>query len=175
MLYLEISNQEYNQIININSDSLIEDIKTRVHYFVENLGLRPRWERIRIHFITPEQMKKRDPNAEGLCYSHQNRYFDIYIRCRYSDLYTKSILAHEIGHTWINENKIKISKMENEGFCQLLAYQILYSDFAQSSNNNMLALREWKDEVYGDGFRLMKTKLDSLGWSQLLMLLQFSF
>lgn len=175
MLFLESNNKDYDKIINVNSDSLIEEIKQKVCYFVENLGLRPPWERIRIHFITPEQMKKRDPNAEGLCYSHHDGYFDIYIRCGYSYLYTKSILAHEIGHTWINENKIKISKMENEGFCQLLAYQILYSDFAQSSNNNMLALREWKDEVYGDGFRLMKTKLDSLGWSQLLMLLQFSF
>lgn len=65
--------------------------------------------------------------------------------------------------------------MENEGFCQLLAYQILYSDFALSSNNNMLSLREWKDEVYGDGFRLMKSKLDSLGWQQLLLFLQISF
>lgn len=174
MVYLEITNQEHNQIVNIDSGSLIEDIKTRVHYFVENLGLRPPWERIRIHFITPEQMNKRDSNAEGLCYSHSDGCFDIYIRCGYSYLYTKSILAHEVGHTWINENKIKISKMENEGFCQLLAYQILFSDFAQSSNNNMLALREWKDEVYGDGFRLMKTKLDSLGWCQLLMLLQFT-
>lgn len=175
MFYLESSNQEYNQIINIDSDSLIEDIKMRVHYFVENLGLRPPWSRIRIHFITAEQMKKRDSSAEGLCYSYEDGYFDIYIRCGYSYLYTKSILAHEIGHTWINYNKIKLSKMENEGFCQLLAYQILYSDFALSSNNNMLLLREWKDEVYGDGFRLMKSKLDSLGWQQLLLFLQISF
>ena len=44
-----------------------------------------------------------------------------------------------------------------------------------SSNNNMVALSEWKDEVYGDGFRVMKAKLDSLGWPQLLLLLQFHF
>ena len=83
-------------------------------------------------------------------------------------------MAHEVGHTWINHNHIAVSKMENEGFCQLLAYQILYSDFALASNNDMVALSQWKDEVYGDGFRLMKSKLDSLGWGQLLMLLQFS-
>ena len=103
----------------------------------------------------------------------------IYVRLSKDDLNidcSKSIENQIKGLTeYCNENKIKISKMENEGFCQLLAYQILYSDFAESSNKNMLALREWKDEVYGDGFRLMKTKLDSLGWSQLLMLLQFSF
>ena len=175
MLFLESNNKDYNKIINVNSDSLIEEIKQRVCYFVENLGLRPPWSRIRIHFITPEEMNKRDSKAEGLCYSHGDGYYDIYIRCGYSYLYTKSILAHEVGHTWINHNHISISKMENEGFCQLLAYQILYSDFALASNNDMVALSEWKDEVYGDGFRLMKVKLDSLGWSQLLMLLQFSF
>lgn len=175
MLFLESNNEDYNKIINVNSDSQIEEIKMRVRYFVENLGLRPPWSRIRIHFITQEEMDKRDPKAAGLCYSHSDGYHDIYIRCGYTYLYTKSVLAHEVGHTWINHNHIVISNMENEGFCQLLAYQILYSDFALSSNNNMVALSEWKDEVYGDGFRLMKAKLDSLGWPQLLLLLQFSF
>jgi hypothetical protein len=120
-------------------------------------------------------MNKRNPNAEGLCYTRPDGFFDIYIRCGYSYLYTKSILAHEIGHTWIDYNHIAISKMENEGFCQLLAYQSLFSDFSLESNNSMIDLAEWKDKVYGDGFRLMKQKLDSLGWTQLLLLLQFSF
>lgn len=175
MFVLESKNQDYQKIININSDSLIDDIKQRVCYFVENLGLRPPWDRIRIHFITIDEMNKRNPNAEGLCCTRPDGFFDIYIRCGYSYLYTKSILAHEIGHTWIDYNHIVISKMENEGFCQLLAYQSLFSDFSLESNNSMIDLAEWKDKVYGDGFRLMKVKLDSLGWPQLLLLLQFSF
>ena len=64
MLFLESNNNDYNKIINVNSDSLIEDIKQRVCYFVENLGLRPPWNRIRIHFITSEEMNKKQDKVK---------------------------------------------------------------------------------------------------------------
>ena len=173
MFNLECYNSRHREIVNINSDSLIKDIRERVRYFIENLGLYPRWENICIEFISGAAMDKLDPKAAGLCYNLGNGYSRIYVRCGYTYAYTKSVLAHEVGHAWINGKKIAFSEMESEGFCQLLAYKMLCSDFSAEGNDQLIALSEWKDKVYGDGFRMMKNRAESLGWEQFIMFSSF--
>lgn len=171
MICLESSNPKYNSIVFENSHSLIDDIKQRVRYFLENLGLFIPYEKISVCFITQDEMKKHDSSAAGLCVYNEDGTYTIYISCGYTYMYTKSVLAHELGHAWLRENKVNICKIENEGFCQLLSYQILSYDYNPQSNLEMLKLANWEDKVYGNGFRLMKRKLDSLGWEQLILFL----
>ena len=150
MICLESSNPKYNSIVFENSHSLIDDIKQRVRYFLENLGLFIPYEKISVCFITQDEMKKHDSSAAGLCVYNDDGTYTIYISCGYTYMYN-------------------ICKIENEGFCQLLSYQILSYDYNPQSNLEMLKLANWEDKVYGNGFRLMKRKLDSLGWEQLIL------
>lgn len=169
MFHLECCNFKHGEIVNLNSYSLISDIRERVRYFIENLGLFPNWENITIEFISSEDMDKRDSQASGLCYNLGNGYSRVYIRCGYSYAYTKSVLAHEIGHAWINAKHVAFNKTEEEGFCQLLAYKILCTDFSREGESQLTALRDWEDKIYGDGFRIMKKRAESLGWEQFVM------
>lgn len=169
MFHLECFNSRHREIVNENNESLIADIRKRVRYFIENLGLYPVWENITIEFISSSEMDSKDQTAAGLCYNLGNGYSRIYVRCGYSYAFTKSILAHEIGHAWINGKNIQLNNVELEGFCQLLAYKMLLSDFSTEGNNQLDALSRWEDEVYGEGFRLMKRRAESLGWEQFIL------
>lgn len=173
MFHLECYNSRHKETVNVNSNSLIADIRERVRCFIENLGMYPVWENITIQFISSEEMDKHNPDASGLCYNLGNGYSRIYVRCGYSYAYTKSVLAHEVGHAWVNGKDIRLSQTEEEGFCQLLAYKMLLSDFSTEGNDQLTALSVWKDKVYGDGFRMMKTRAESLGWKQFVMFLSF--
>lgn len=173
MVHLECYNSRHQEIVTENSDSLIADIRKRVRYFIENLGLYPIWENITIEFISGVKMDKLDTKASGLCYNLGNGYSRIYVRCGYSYAYTKSVLAHEVGHAWINGKNLALTNIESEGFCQLLAYKMLMSDFSSEGNNQLITLSEWKDKVYGDGFRMMKNRAENLGWDQFVMFISF--
>ena len=63
--------------------------------------------------------------------------------------------------------------MENEGFCQVLSYYVLRTEFSKEGNKEAEMIQRFADEVYGDGFRLMQRKLECLGWKQLIMLMKF--
>ena len=81
----------------------------------------------------------------------------------------KGVLAHEMIHVWLNENKVKMKDWETEGFCNL-GIMIVNdgeegSKFARFLQNQ---LEQDRDRVYGEGYRLMKNKLDALGWDQLI-------
>lgn len=76
----------------------------------------------------------------------------------------KGILAHEMLHVWLNENKVKMTDRETEGFCNLgilLVAENEGTDFSRVLRQN---LEQNTDEVYGEGYRLMKARLDKLGW-----------
>ncbi len=76
----------------------------------------------------------------------------------------KGVLAHEMIHVWLNESRVKMSAKETEGFCNLGIYLVNEkerSDFARVLQNQ---LEQDEDPVYGDGYRMMKEKLDAMGW-----------
>lgn len=79
----------------------------------------------------------------------------------------KGVLAHEMIHVWLNENRVKMTPRETEGFCNLgihLVNQHERSDFSRVLQNQ---LEQDDDAVYGEGYRIMKAKLDAMGWEKL--------
>ena len=102
-------------------------------------------------------------NGETLNWSHQ-------IRVQYGLHLTvfKGILAHEMLHVWLNENKVKMSNKEIEGFCNLGIMLVNENENSDISKVLQQNLEQNPDEVYGDGYRLMKTRLGKLGWPKLI-------
>ncbi|MGA0903107.1 MAG: LIM domain-containing protein [Opitutales bacterium] len=79
-----------------------------------------------------------------------------------------SVLAHEFGHVWLNENYIDASPPAVEGFCNLLSMHALQKDTSKLADVLRKNLQMSDDYVYGRGFREMSKRLEKLGWSGLL-------
>ena len=94
--------------------------------------------------------------------------YSIFILYGMPELEFKGTLAHELLHVWLNENNIKMSESNTEGFCNLgaaLIYEIDQSRHAEILLENM---EKDPDVHYGKGYRKMKEKLNKLGWDNLL-------
>ena len=90
-----------------------------------------------------------------------------------------SVLAHELLHVWIHENKLgHLSHAEVEGFCNLGAALILNK--ALDSKDAPLAevllrrMAEDKDLAYGEGYRAMAWRLENSTWRELIAILKNS-
>ena len=78
-----------------------------------------------------------------------------------------SVLAHEFGHVWLNENYIDMSPPAVEGFCNLLSMHALKKETSKLADILRENLKMSDDRVYGQGFRAMNKRLNILGWSGL--------
>lgn len=172
MFYLESSDKRLNKLLHISDTKLFEEAINKAFLLLDNVGIILERTRIKFEIVTREQMDVHSKTAIGL---HFNLGFGskIWVVEKQSFLSTTSTLAHEIGHAWICQNEIKVTEVENEGFCQVLSYYVLRTEFTKEGNNAARLVRDFVDEVYGDGFRLMQRKLDCLGWKQFIMLLKF--
>ncbi|NDH01139.1 MAG: protein DA1 [Opitutae bacterium] len=79
-----------------------------------------------------------------------------------------SVLAHEFGHVWLNENYIEMSPPAVEGFCNLLSMHALKKETSKLADILRKNLQMSDDRVYGRGFREMDKRLQSLGWPGLI-------
>ena len=75
-----------------------------------------------------------------------------------------SVLAHEFGHIWLNENYIEMSPPAIEGFCNLLSMHALKKETSKLAEILRKNLQMSDDRIYGQGFREMNKKLQHLGW-----------
>ena len=80
----------------------------------------------------------------------------------------EAVLAHELLHVWVHQNKITLSLASIEGFCNLGSYLIYKNDNTQFSRIHLKAMDTSKDIVYGNGYREMKVQLQKLGWKKLI-------
>lgn len=171
MFYLESSDKRLNQPVHISDTELFEEAINKALQLLDNVGIVPERKRIKFELVTREQMDTYGTYI-GL-YFHHGFWSKIWVVEKQSLLCTISTLAHELGHAWICQNNIKVTNVENEGFCQVLSYYVLRTEFTKEGNDEAKLVRDFADEVYGDGFRLMQRKLECLGWKQLIMLLKF--
>ncbi len=79
-----------------------------------------------------------------------------------------SVLAHEFGHVWMNENYIEMSPPAVEGFCNLLSMHALNKETSKLADILRKNLEMSDDRVYGGGFREMDKRLKKLGWPGLI-------
>ena len=80
----------------------------------------------------------------------------------------EAVLAHELLHIWIYQNKIKLPLEREEGFCNLGRYLIYKNDQTQFSTIHLQAMEEDIDPIYGIEYRKMKVHLTQKGWSNLI-------
>jgi hypothetical protein len=99
----------------------------------------------------------------GTTYSHQ-----VMVLTALPVVECVSVLAHEFGHVWLNENFIDASPPAVEGFCNLLSMHLLRKETSKLAEILRRNLQMSEDYVYGRGFREMKKKLDQLGWPALI-------
>lgn len=114
-----------------------------------------------------------DKITKGLAFVKQTNFsstfeFSIYIIEHLPKIEFQAVLAHEIGHTWIADQGIKLPKQHEEGFCNLCSF-LIYEDW-NCTHGDLLIERLEKDTtpIYGNGFRAMKKQLFKKGWKQFL-------
>ncbi|MBF0491935.1 MAG: protein DA1 [Deltaproteobacteria bacterium] len=119
----------------------------------ENKNYKAGETRTQVHYLNPQQV--------GL--SHK-----IKVLFGVPKIEFEAILAHEFLHVWQNENKLKLAPMACEGLCELGAFLIYSQEDTAFARFKIKKMKENKDAVYGEGFRLMLAKLEHLGWEDLI-------
>jgi hypothetical protein len=95
--------------------------------------------------------------------------YTIYILSGLHKVIFNSVLAHELMHVWQHEHTIELSELENEGLCELVCYYILDASQTRIGKVAMKQMEKSKDPIYGDGFRLMKSRFEKVGnWNTFL-------
>lgn len=121
-----------------------------------------------------EESEKQGKGIWGLNYgrisSSRSRYScEISIHENLPYLVFKGVLAHELLHSWIALYAIRLPANEEEGLCNLGKFLILKQEKSKEADYLIQwALEENKDPIYGDGYRLMKKRLEKLGWKGLM-------
>ena len=94
---------------------------------------------------------------------------EILIHENLPDLVFKGVLAHELLHSWITLYAIRLPDNEEEGFCNLGKFLVIRQEKSKKADYLIQwTLEENTDPIYGDGYRLMKKRLDKLGWKGLM-------
>jgi DNA-directed RNA polymerase subunit RPC12/RpoP len=76
----------------------------------------------------------------------------------------RSILVHELGHTWLAVlGRTELGEFVEEGFCQWLASWHLTEQREPECRFQALRIREMDDPIYGDGFNAVDRFAGKLG------------
>ncbi len=94
--------------------------------------------------------------------------YHIFILSGLPQLEFEAVLAHEFLHIWLEINSIQLNEKTAEGFCNLGSYLIYKNDNTRFSQIHLQAMENDPDEIYGAGFRYMKSVLLEIGWEKLL-------
>lgn len=78
------------------------------------------------------------------------------------------VLAHEILHLWINNNNVKLSDEETEGFCNLGSYLVFFKNNSQFSGIQLKRMEKDMNPAYGKAYRRMRAELLKFGWKNFL-------
>ena len=79
------------------------------------------------------------------------------------------MLAHELLHVWLHQNKIRLSPETEEGFCNVGRYLIYQNDQTHFATIHLQAMENDPDPIYGAEYRKMKIKLKQKGWKNLIL------
>ena len=80
----------------------------------------------------------------------------------------EAVLAHELLHSWLYQNKISLSHASIEGFCNLGRYLIYKNDNTYFSNIHLQAMENSEDLAYGIEYKYLKAQLKQMGWKDLI-------
>ena len=100
--------------------------------------------------------------------TNSDKPYHIFILSGLPRLEFEAVLAHEFLHIWLEINSIQLDEKTAEGFCNLGSYLIYKNDDTHFSQIHLQAMENDPDEIYGSGFRYMKSVLLEIGWEKLL-------
>ena len=145
---------------------------------LSNLGLDISKHNIMIIIKPKEQINSNGINQLGyaqttIYFFGKQRKFEhrISIVNNLPDLEFEGVLAHEMLHTWLTENEIKLPDYQTEGFCNLGSFYLYGADNSKHGKyliNNLFADTSY---IYGDGFRFMNKILETHNWTGLIKML----
>lgn len=158
----------------------VDDILAIVHDVAQNMkafGMDVDYNGIKIHLIGRGQMQKLSGHhADGLrgftdyredyrIFGHShNRRMDMYLLYGMPRMEIISTVAHELGHVWqFNHGRFKNDREWSEGSCNYVAYRVLGYYPGRESAFFRLSLARDTDNVYGDGFRRVKSLAETAG------------
>lgn len=94
--------------------------------------------------------------------------YHIYILSNLHEEIFKAVLAHELLHVYLFQNKLDLRSDIREGFCNL-GSDLIYEHYGSKlSKYRLKMMNESTDPDYGIGYKKMKEKLDDIDWKRLL-------
>ena len=94
--------------------------------------------------------------------------FQIFILFGLPRIEFEAVLAHELLHVWLHQNKVTLSPASTEGFCNLGRYLIYQNDNTHFSTIHLRAMENSEDLAYGIKYRYLKAQLKKIGWKELI-------
>ena len=153
----------------VTTQEQVESCRRKVIAIFRELGITGMPENIPVNLVRLNKMR----NARGRFHyklrTHADpRSFSIDIIYGLPEVLFMGILAHEMLHSWLELYGRERTKAEEEGFCNLgtgFVYTRIDTPFSR-----FLLKREYEnaDEIYGEGYRLQKSRYERLGWAGLL-------
>jgi hypothetical protein len=145
---------------------------------LENVGFLGIPKNIKITLAHPQILSahSRKSHTSGLTLSHFHfsDYKRVGITHQIGILYGlpkiefEAVMAHEFLHVWQQENNIRFSLLYAEGLCELGGFLVYSEENSDLAKHLLQKMKNSKDPVYGNGFRLMQKKLEALGWEGLI-------
>jgi len=174
-----ISDNEWSKP-NIKSTKDVSQIYTYVVEVFRRYGV-DYMPHIPVIIISKEQMYKEAKNRRtvGLAYVSEypdgEQVFEVHMIAGLTKLDFAEVLAHEIMHTWINQNNISFTnKADEEGLCNYASYIVLSSVGNSYAKSLINAMMQNPDPIYGEGFRIVKNRIEMVGFNQYLQSLGFA-
>ena len=155
-----------DSLVNKSDQLKLNQIIHKAELLLGNIGIAVDSKCISFEIVNSIEIKKLQPtmhNVVGLTcpISVDRKLHKIWLLENRTYIFLLSVVAHEMGHTWCRDNRLNLSLMEEEGFCELLAYHVLSTQFSKLGNAWKLSMLQNPDPIYGDGLRYMKQKLEN--------------
>lgn len=179
----DIEAERLNDSIVNKSDSVkLNQIIHKTELLLGNIGIKVNSEYIIFEIVDQEELNRLKPeirNVVGLTcpICVEGKYHKIWLLEDRAYIYLMSVVAHEMGHTWCRDQGFKYSQFEEEGFCELLAYYVLSTQFSRLGNAWKEAMLVNSDPIYGDGLKFMLNKFNSCkqSWTKFIALLKLCY
>lgn len=149
-----------DSIVNKSDSVKLNQIIHKTELLLGNIGISVNPDDIAFEVVNRREMCHLQPdmqNTVGLTcpISVEGKLHKIWLLENQTYIFLLSVVAHEMGHTWCRDNRIVLSQMQEEGFCELLAYHVLSTQFSKSGNVWKERMLHNPDPIYGDGLRYM--------------------
>jgi len=165
----------------VKEDSVIQNSYRSVLNQLESVGIQNIPRDLSIELVGLDQLNKNSGNLahaklkgftkmELLNTSKNNQAYtyQMFLLNGLPKIEFEAVLAHELLHVWLHEQKAVLSLEKTEGFCNLGSLLIYENDGTQFSMIHLQAMEKEPNPIYGVGYRFMNSRLNELGWNKLL-------